>query len=109
MKKRVVLFVLFVILIVGIVVLISLRKSDTDAETAECIGGNSTLYIRTGCSACRYQEELFGNNFKYLNVVDCAIGPEKCEGIYAVPTWIINDAQYRGARSINTLKELTGC
>ena len=109
MKKKTILFLLVVILIVSAVILISLRKSGVDAGTAQCIGENSVLYVKTGCSACKYQKDMFGVNVKYLNMIDCAMEPENCIGILIVPTWIINGTQYRGTRSVDTLKELTGC
>lgn len=90
-------------------VFIFLREEKADVETSKCIGGKSLLYIKTGCSHCKVQEDLFGENFKYLNVRNCADTPEKCTEITAVPTWIINEKEYFGIQSIDKLKELTGC
>ncbi len=76
---------------------------------AKWIGAHSVLYVQTGCSHCRDQEALFGDNVKYLSIID-----EKDmqkfidEGIEATPTWVINGQKYVGVQSIEKLKELTG-
>lgn len=79
--------------------------------TAKCIASKSTLYVKTGCPYCEEQEELFGKNLEYLNVVNCAEEPGVCAivGIIGVPTWIIDGKKVEGVQSIAKLKELTGC
>ncbi len=80
-------------------------------EFAKCIGKNSVYYGQTGCSACKIQEDMFGENVQYLNKIDCKLDVQKCidVGIEATPTWIINNQSYRGVQSIEKLAELTGC
>ncbi len=78
-------------------------------EIAMCIGENSELYVQLGCNACETQKEMFGDNYKYLNVIDCWSEKEKCSEIQYTPTWIINGEKYTGVQSIEKLKELTGC
>lgn len=81
-------------------------------EIARWIGEHSVLYARATCSHCREQEDLFGANVKYLNILD----GDKEEnwkkfidaGINQVPTWVINGQKYVGVQSIEKLKELTG-
>ena len=83
---------------------------DTAGEKeSKWIGEHSILYIQPGCIHCKEQEDKFGTNIKYLNVVDCLKEPQKCidAGIEGTPTWIINGEKYIGATSIETLKELT--
>lgn len=79
--------------------------------TTKCIASKSTLYFKTGCPYCEEQEELFGKNFKYLNVVNCTEEPGVCAiaGITGVPTWVIDGKNIEGVQSIEELKELTGC
>ena len=110
MKRRSGISILVIIAVVIIaIILINRTPADIEKETAQCIGENSVLYIQTGCHACATQEELFGDNFQYLNVIDCWIEEEKCSDIVRVPTWIINEEQILGVQSIEKLKELTGC
>jgi hypothetical protein len=83
------------------------RQSTTDV--AKCIGKNSIVYVQLGCHACETQEQMFGDDYQYLNVVDCFYERDKCTEIQATPTWEIKGQYYKGVQSIETLKELTGC
>ena len=85
------------------------NPSNINEQTAQCIGENSVLYTQLGCHACEIQEEMFGNNYQYLNVIDCFYEKEKCTDITATPTWEINEERIIGVQSIEKLKELTGC
>ena len=89
--------------------LINNNSPDIDEQTAKCIGENSVLYTQFGCHACKIQEDMFGENYQYLNVIDCFYERNKCSEIQATPTWKINNQFYRGVQSIEKLKELTGC
>lgn len=100
---------IFILITIAVIIFALSRGNGSNAETAKCIASKSTLYVATGCVACKYQEDLFGDNFQHLNVVDCAITPEKCLDIQATPTWIINNEKLIGAQSIEKLKEATGC
>ena len=80
-------------------------------ELAKCIGENSELYIQLGCHACESQENLFGKNYDQITLIDCFYQREEClaNQIEATPTWIIGGEKYRGVRSLEELKQLTGC
>jgi len=82
-------------------------------EVAKWIGENSVLYVQTGCSHCTTQENLFGENVKYLTIIDCITSEENKQmcisaGIEGTPTWIIEGKKYSGVQSIEELKKLTG-
>tara|TARA_Y100000310_G_scaffold344363_1_gene456750 strand:- start:41 stop:385 length:345 start_codon:yes stop_codon:yes gene_type:complete len=99
-------------IIIIIITIFFLRSNGSiDRETTECIGQKSELYVQLGCHACETQEKMFGENYKYLNIVDCADESEKCAQaqIRATPTWIINDQSHVGVQSLEQLKQLTGC
>ncbi len=101
-----------IIFILIILILISgCYNSNVDENLAKCIAKNSIVYISNGCVACNKQENIFGDNFKYLNLIDCTEEPEKCreDGIVRVPTWIINGEKIEGVQDIEKLKELTKC
>lgn len=91
--------------------LINKQKPETPEAVAKCIGEKSELYVQLGCSHCKDQEEMFGENLKYLNRIDCFYEREKCaeKEIAGTPTWIIGGEKYEGVKSIEKLKELTGC
>ncbi|MCW8966325.1 MAG: DsbA family protein [Candidatus Pacearchaeota archaeon] len=107
-KSIVTLFIIF-----GIILLVLLVRNkshpDVEREVVECIGQNSILYIQLGCSHCKTQEEIFGDNYQYLNVIDCFFEHELCGDIEYTPTWIINKEKYTGVQTVDKLKELTGC
>ena len=109
MKKRTLITIAIIFGVIILSAIILSRGNGISKETATCIGENSELYVQLGCHACATQEKLFGDNYQYLNVIDCWFEKEKCEGIQYSPTWIINGKKYTGVKSIETLKELTGC
>lgn len=89
--------------------ILSKEHPKTSEEIAKCIGENSVLYVQLGCHACTKQEEIFGENYQYLNSVDCFYERDKCTEIAVTPTWIINGEKITGAQSIEKLQNLTGC
>ncbi len=103
--------ILFVLILALFVISGCIIGGGVSKATATCIASKSTLYVKTGCPYCEEQKELFGENFKYLNVVDCVEEPAICTkaGIIGVPTWVIDDEKIEGVQSIAKLKELTGC
>lgn len=107
--------VITLIIIIGIVILslyiINKPTEESPEEIVKCIGENSELYTQLGCHACETQENIFGENYQYLNVIDCFFERGICteKQIKATPTWIIGGKFYEGVRSLETLKELTGC
>jgi len=107
-KRWITLGIMFFIIIISIAVLVT-RGNGVSEELARCIGENSELYVQLGCNACKIQEDMFGANYQYLNVIDCWFEKEKCSQITHTPTWIINKNAYVGVQNIEKLKELTGC
>jgi len=99
-----------IVIVIGLAIFLLRRNSpQTSEEVARCIGQNSMLYIQLGCHACKTQEDMFGENYQYLNKIDCWFEQEKCSDIQETPTWIIKGKKYEGVQSIEKLKELTGC
>jgi glutaredoxin len=102
-----------IILVITIIAFFILTKKpvSTDSVTAKCIGSKSILYVQLGCSHCKDQEDMFGENYQYLNVTDCFYQRDACvnENITGTPTWIIDGQQHIGVQTIEQLKTLTGC
>lgn len=112
MQKGNLITIIIVLAVIALAVYALTRNNgNTDVELAKCIGSKSTLYLQTGCFACQKQEDLFGDTYKYLNVVDCLVKNQEClnKEITATPTWIINNEKIVGVQTIEKLKELTGC
>jgi len=109
--KKTLLFIIAIIIFIVLVYLLTRPKPVTDEEIVKCIGSKSEIYTLPTCVSCRKQKLMFGNNEKYLNIIDCNTDKEKCleKDILKVPTWIINGEKYIGVQSIDRLKELTGC
>jgi len=108
-KERVITFVIILCVIIFAVIILKKDSPETDEEISKCIGENSILYTRLGCHFCEVQEDIFGENYKYLNVIDCFFEGEKCGEISSTPTWIIKGEKYEGVQPFEKLKELTGC
>jgi hypothetical protein len=110
MKKSLIITIsIFITVIIFAILLIQSKNGHTDEEVVKCIGQKSTLYIQLGCHACNIQENMFGENKKFLETIDCFYEKEKCANITGTPTWIINNEKYIGVQSIKKLKELTKC
>jgi len=117
-KKRINIFVtIAIILIIGIAAFFIIRGKTTvttvSEDAAKWIGNHSIVYVQTGCIHCIEQEQLFGDNWKYINSVDCISSPENQQAcivanIPGTPTWVINGKQYVGPQTIAKLETLTG-
>lgn len=110
MKKRDVVILAVIITAILIIILIKNKPAPvTSKEIAQCIGEKSELYVQLGCPACENQEKLFGENYIYLNSIDCFFEGSKCGNIESTPTWIIKGKKYVGVQDVETLQQLTGC
>ncbi|MGD9276703.1 MAG: hypothetical protein PVJ67_06015 [Candidatus Pacearchaeota archaeon] len=112
MKKNSLVTIGIILVVIFLAIFILIKPApETNEEVIKCIGENSVLYTQLGCSHCEEQEEMFGDNLKYLDIIDCFYEHEKCsvEDITATPTWIIKGEKHKGAKSIKKLQELTGC
>lgn len=106
-----------ILVIIGVIILAIFILSakgpdeDHDEEVIKCIGEKAILYVQTGCPHCRTQEEMFGDNLQYINLINCYEQRDLCleAGITAVPSWEINGQLDSGVKSIEKLKELTNC
>ncbi|HLC86983.1 MAG TPA: hypothetical protein VJH65_01770 [Candidatus Nanoarchaeia archaeon] len=102
-----------VIIITAILILsyfiLTKKNPQMPEDLAKCIGENSILYIQNGCIHCINQEKIFGENFKFLNYVNCTNNWDACAEILGTPTWIINKEKHVGVQKIERLQELTGC
>ena len=86
-SKYLTLSIIFLIIVISIIVIVYRGgNADTPEGVAKCIGEKSTVYVQLGCHACESQEDLFGDNYQYLNVVDCYFNRDKCGEITATPS-----------------------
>ncbi len=110
-KDNLITIIIILTIILLSIIILNNAGSKISEEEAKCIGQNSVIYVQEGCSHCVKQEEMFGENYKYLNVVDCVYEEDKCinAGIQGTPTWIIKDKIYEGFQTKDKLKEFAGC
>ena len=109
LKKSWVTIIVIIAVIILAIILLRTPSAKVDERTSICIGEKSELYTQLGCHACETQEEMFGEYYEHLNVIDCFYDRDKCDDIQYTPTWIIDGEKHTGVRSIEELKELTGC
>jgi parvulin-like peptidyl-prolyl isomerase len=85
---------------------------------AKCLTKNGAkFYGASWCPHCNNQKTAFGDSFKYVTYVECAVegNPQiqtpECDqaGITGYPTWIINGQQYPGEQTLEGLARISGC
>ena len=106
------------IIVVAAAIILNVNDSPTGAVVSEteilakCLTANgATMYGTEWCGHCQNQKAMFGDDFQYVNYVDCDKNKEQCiaAGVRGYPTWIINNEQYPGEKSLSKLKSLTNC
>ena len=115
-KKEILTIAFLVIIVLGIILLINYIKATGNAiqneeEAIKCIAKNAKLVVSKTCSHCATQKEILGDYIDLFTLYEASESPEILQkySITGVPTWIINEKAYTGVKTIEELKELTGC
>lgn len=113
MKKDKIVLIVLVAIVIGIVIAIDYVQSNGNHSqtTIQCISDNSILIVSKTCGHCANQIEIledYKDEFEILYVDDDPTLLERYN-LRGVPSWIIDNQTYTGVRSIESLKELTGC
>ncbi|MBR9704113.1 hypothetical protein GOV12_01770 [Candidatus Pacearchaeota archaeon] len=111
-KIYLILIVIVILVIAGIYAYQSSIKEDPEEELLKCIAKNTDmLYLSKTCSHCQNQKKTLGEYFSLFKTIDCFYEIDKCKeaDISGYPTWIINGKKYTGEKSIEELKQITGC
>ena len=115
MKKDTKLYLGLVIIILAIIITIYVLKGNnnqpTDEETIKCIAEKSKIIVSPTCGWCTKQKEDLGEYLDLFEFIDIVENPEISNqyDITGTPTWIINEQIYPGYKTINELKQITGC
>jgi hypothetical protein len=67
------------------------------------------FYGTTQCADCEKQEKLLGGAFSKIKKIDCGTNKEFCQNFREIPAWYINKEIHYGFKSLNELKEISGC
>jgi glutaredoxin len=81
-------------------------------DFALCLSENDvTMFGTEWCSHCKNQKALFGNDFAFVDYVDCERNRDEClrNGVTGYPTWKINSQYYSGEQPLERLASLSGC
>ncbi len=115
-KNTLILIILISIVVISISLIYYVRANGNHDKTVmQCIAQNSKMIISPTCGACAYQKNILKENMEdyenYFEIISITEHPEIGEqyNIRGVPTWVINEQTYPGAKSIEQLKELTRC
>jgi hypothetical protein len=84
----------------------------SEAKLAQCLTENgAVMYGAYWCGACKSQKAVFGDDFQYINYVECTEDQAACvaAGVDRYPTWNINGQNSPGVKDLGTLAELVGC
>src|SRR3989344_3244528 len=83
-------------------------NEDEASKLAGCLTGkNASLFGFEGCISCEKQKEIFRSSVKMIEYVKCP--DSRCLGIESFPAWKINERIYYGVKSLDELKNLSGC
>jgi len=115
MKRDLKIYISLVVIIIVIIIAVFMIKnqdqSDVGEESIKCIASKTLLYSSKTCGYCKRQKDILGDYYSLFNVIDCFDESQKCADaqIRVYPTWIIDGKQDSGVKTIQELKELTGC
>lgn len=87
-------------------------------DFAKCLTDNDVkMYGAYWCPHCENNKKAFGDSWKYITYVECAVeGQPQVQttactvaGIEGYPTWVIKGEKYPGEQSLENLARLSGC
>jgi len=83
---------------------------DERERLVKCLDKQDTeFYSSVRCPDCEKQVEIIGKSFSGIKEVSCGQTGELCPNIREQPAWYINQEIYYGLKSIDELKEISGC
>ena len=110
-----------IIILAGIIVYALLKPSSgssLSSSFAQCLSQNGVkMYGAYWCPHCQNQKTLFGDQFKYIQYIECSL-PDKggqndvCNKaeIQGYPTWEFKDgSRIQGEVTLGDLSQKTGC
>ena len=83
-----------------------------EATLGKCLTEKgATMYGAYWCGHCNNQKDMFGDDFQYVDYVECTEDAAACTsaGVRGYPTWVINGQLYPGEKPLANLAQLAGC
>ena len=117
-NKKILIYVAVALLFVAAFLAGRYHKNHKYDSFAQCLAGKQAkMYGLYWCPHCIDQKTMFGDSFRYVPYVECAIrgskelAPEcKVAGVHLFPSWQFGmDPPKEGVLSLQTLSEKTGC
>jgi glutaredoxin len=118
-KKEILVFIVIIIaisLIISVILLFNHKDQGTcsiNEKIINCIASKSILIASPTCPHCAEQKQILGGNITCFNVIETTdsnsteiINKYKIVG---VPAWIIDEKVNYGVKTLDELKQLTGC
>jgi cytochrome c biogenesis protein CcdA len=105
------LLAVIILVIAGIFYWKTIGQETPQEQLMNCIASKAVLYSSKYCPHCQDQKAILGTYLGLFQNIDCLDNPKKCDeaGVDRYPTWKISGKLYSGIKSINELKQLTGC
>src|SRR3984885_15350888 len=116
--KKILLYSVVVILLAGIFMGVRYYQNHRYDSFAQCLASKQAkMYGLYWCPHCLEQKEMFGQSFRYVPYVECAIKgskemPAECKmaGVKLFPSWQFGaDPPKEGVLSLEALSDKTGC
>jgi len=114
MKGKIIAWILAIIVVLVIIyfsVSYFTRPGNYD-EFAKCLTEKEVIMYGTDwCHFCKEQKAMFGKSFKHIDYINCDFNKDACDsaGVSGYPTWVINNENYPGTRSLDYLASVSGC
>lgn len=120
MKKQIILVIVALVVVLGIAVFFSQKKSapgQYDAFATCLKDSGAKFYGAFWCPHCREQKAMFGSSVKLLPYIECSTPDGQSQtpactekGIKSYPTWIFADGTIgNGTLPLMDLASSTGC
>jgi len=129
-KKEIIIFGIIILMVLTLIFTINYVKGNSNnnpptnstannnsnnQEVIQCIGEKSKLLVSPTCGYCAKQKQdlaaYYENYTDYIKLIDISENPEILNKykIQGVPSWIIDEEIYSGLKSIDYLREKSGC
>lgn len=83
---------------------------DENAKLAYCLDGKGAeFYCTKFLPECEKQRNLFGSSLNSIYTKECGKNNENCPNLKEVPAWYIDKEIYYGFKTLQELREISGC